>query len=71
MILPCKPMSELGGYGLWKMTAILNKNEMQNIARSSIFSLFFVGNHHHIRYDYTFPLKTIYCFPKEKPSNAY
>jgi len=49
MMLPCNPTSELGGYGLWKIMAALNRNEKPNIAMSSRVLLCLVVNHHHSR----------------------
>jgi hypothetical protein len=46
MMLPCKPMSELGGYSLWKITATLHRNPKLNMSRSSNrVLLFLVLNH--------------------------
>lgn len=46
MMLPCKPMSELGGYSLWKIVATLNRNAKINMAKSSKVLLCRVVNHH-------------------------
>ena len=42
MMLPWNPMSELGGYSLWKITAALNANAKQKIANRSKIPLCFV-----------------------------
>jgi hypothetical protein len=54
MMLPCKPMSELGGYGLWKMMAALKRNAKLNMAKSSSVLFCVVANHHLNGYDYPF-----------------
>jgi len=46
MMLPCKPMSEPGGYSLWKIIATLHRNPKPNMSRSSRVVLYFVLNHH-------------------------
>jgi hypothetical protein len=53
-MLPCKPMSELGGYGLWKMMAALKRNAKLNMAKSSSVLFCVVANHHLNGYDYHF-----------------
>ena len=65
MILPWKPISELGGYWLWKITAALKVKAKQKIANSSKNPLCFV-TFTSVANDYTFYLNTIYCFPTNK-----
>ena len=45
MMLPCKPMSEPGGYSLWKITATLHRNPKPNMSRSSRVVFCLVLNH--------------------------
>ena len=52
MMLPCSPMSELGGYSLWKITAALKRNAKLNMAKSSRVLLCLVVNHHWNEYNY-------------------
>jgi len=62
MMLPCNPMSELGGYSLWKITAALKRNAKLNMTKSSRVLLCLVVNHHRNRYDYPFSwTKFIVC----------
>ena len=48
------PMSELGGYSLWKITATRKMNAMLNMRKSNKVLLCLVVDHHQIEYDYPF-----------------